>query len=228
MRSRLGRNLTWQDMFEIRNLSHVYDSTEVLRVETWQVEQGSEWLVLGPSGSGKTTLLHVLAGILKPTTGSIGVAGQDLGALAANELDRFRGRNIGLVLQRLHLMTSLTVINNLLLAQYLAALPQDAGSARSVLAGLGLAEKSAAYPHELSFGQAQRVAVARAVVNRPKLLLADEPTSNLDDERCMQALELLQSQARACNATLVIATHDQRIKARMPNQYTIGSAQTFV
>lgn len=210
-------------MFEIRNLSHVYDSTEVLRVETWQVEQGSEWLVLGPSGSGKTTLLHVLAGILKPTTGSISVAGRDLGALAANELDRFRGRNIGLVLQRLHLMASLTVINNLLLAQYLAALPQDAGGARSVLAGLGLDDKTAAYPHELSFGQAQRVAVARAVVNRPKLLLADEPTSNLDDERCMQALQLLQSQARACNATLVIATHDQRIKARMPNQYTLGA-----
>ena len=123
-------------MFEIRNLSHVYDSTEVLRVETWRVDQGSEWLVLGPSGSGKTTLLHVLAGILKPTTGSISVAGQELGALAANELDRFRGRNIGLVLQRLHLMTSLTVINNLLLAQYLAALPQDAGSARNVLAGV--------------------------------------------------------------------------------------------
>jgi len=90
-----------------------------------------------------------------------------------------------------------------------------------VLAGLGLAEKTAAYPHELSFGQAQRVAVARAVLNRPKLLLADEPTSNLDDERCIQALELLQGQAQACNATLVIATHDQRIKARMPNQYTL-------
>jgi putative ABC transport system ATP-binding protein len=118
-------------------------------------------------------------------------------------------------------MASLNVLDNLLLAQYLAALPQDAGNARSVLAGLGLAEKTAAYPHELSFGQAQRVAVARAVVNRPKLLLADEPTSNLDDERCLQALELLQGQARACNATLVIATHDQRIKARMPNQYTL-------
>jgi putative ABC transport system ATP-binding protein len=218
-----GTNPVWQDMFRIRNLSHIYDSTEVLRVETWQVEQGSEWLVLGPSGSGKTTLLHVLAGILKPTTGSISVAGRDLGALAANELDRFRGRNIGLVLQRLHLMASLTVINNLLLAQYLAAFPQDAGGARSVLTGLGLGDKTAAYPHELSFGQAQRVAVARAVVNRPKLLLADEPTSNLDDERCMQTLELLQSQARACKATLVIATHDQRIKARMPNQYTLGA-----
>jgi len=213
-------------MLEIRKLSHVYDSTEVLKVDAWNVEQGSEWLVLGPSGSGKTTLLHILAGILRPTAGSIKVAGQDLGALAENELDRFRGRNVGLVLQRLHLMTSLTVMDNLLLAQYLAALPQDTASAQSVLAGLGLADKTAAYPHELSFGQAQRVAVARAVVNRPKLLLADEPTSNLDDERCMQALELLQAQARACNATLVIATHDQRIKARMPNQFRLGAERT--
>jgi ABC-type lipoprotein export system ATPase subunit len=210
-------------MFEIRKLSHVYDSTEVLKVDAWQVEQGSEWLVLGPSGSGKTTLLHILAGILKPTAGNVKVAGQDLGALAANELDRFRGRSIGLVLQRLHLMTSLTVIDNLLLAQYLAALPQDRQSAQTVLAGLSLADKIAAYPHQLSFGQAQRVAVARAVVNRPKLLLADEPTSNLDDERCIQALELLQGQARACNATLVIATHDQRIKSRMANQFVLGS-----
>src|SRR5262245_2705903 len=98
-------------MLEIRKLSHVYDSTRVLKVDAWNVEQGSEWLVLGPSGSGKTTLLHILAGILRPTAGSIKVAGQDLGALAENELDRFRGRNVGLVLQRLHLMTSLTVMD---------------------------------------------------------------------------------------------------------------------
>jgi len=208
-------------MFAIRNLRHAYDGAEVLNVPAWEVEQGSQWLVLGPSGSGKTTLLHILAGILKPTAGSINVAGQDMGALPAKELDGFRGRQIGLVLQRLHLMASLTVLDNLLLAQYLAGLPQDRGRAREVLAGLDLAEKDGARPHELSFGQAQRVAVARAVVNRPRLLLADEPTSNLDDERCLQALELLQSQARACNATLLIATHDQRIKARMPNQFRL-------
>jgi len=154
----------------------------------------------------------------------VSVAGQDLGALSANELDRYRGRHIGLVLQRLHLMASLTVMENMLLAQYLAGLSQDRARASAVLGGLDIGGKSAAYPHELSFGQAQRVAVARAVVNRPKLLLADEPTSNLDDERCLQALELLQGQARTCNATLVIATHDQRIKARMPEQFTLGAS----
>lgn len=210
-------------MFAIQNLRHAYDGTEVLNVPAWQVEQGSQWLVLGPSGSGKTTLLHVLAGILRPAAGGVSVAGKDLGALKANDLDRFRGRHIGIVLQRLHLMASLTVLDNLLLAQYLARLPRDRERAAEVLAGLDVADKARAYPHELSFGQAQRVAVARAVVNRPQLLLADEPTSNLDDGRCFQALELLQDQARACNATLIIATHDQRVKSRMPNQHTLGS-----
>ena len=209
-------------MFTVQNLRHDYDGTEALNVPSWQVEQGSQWLVLGPSGSGKTTLLHVLAGILRPAAGSVSVAGQDFGALEPDALDRFRGQHIGIVLQRLHLMASLTVLDNLLLAQYLAGLPQDRGRAREVLAGLDLAEKDGARPHELSFGQAQRVALARAVVNRPRLLLADEPTSNLDDERCLQALELLQSQARACNATLIVATHDQRVKSRMPSQFAIG------
>jgi len=209
-------------MFSIRDLKHAYDGAEVLSVPAWQAGQGAQWLVLGPSGSGKTTLLHVLAGILRPASGSVSVAGQDLDALSGRELDRFRGRHVGIVLQRLHLMTSLTVLDNLLLAQYLAGLAQDRGRVRDVLAGLDLADKAGAYPHELSFGQAQRVAVARAVVNRPQLILADEPTSNLDDERCVQALELLQGQARACDATLVIATHDQRVKSRMPDQFVLG------
>ena len=94
-----------------------------------------------------------------------------------------------------------------------------------VLAQLGLDGKAAAYPHELSFGQMQRVAVARAVVNQPSLLLADEPTSNLDDIHCMQTLELLESVARACSATLLIATHDQRIRSRIPNQFKLGAQE---
>jgi ABC-type lipoprotein export system ATPase subunit len=208
-------------MFEIRNLKHAYNGNEVLNVPAWQAEQGAHWLILGPSGSGKTTLLHILAGILRPTSGSARVAGEDLPALRPATLDRFRGRNIGLVLQRLHLIPSLTVLDNLLLAQYLAGLPQDRARADEALAALDLRGKGEAHPHELSFGQAQRVAVARAMVNRPKLLLADEPTSNLDDARCQQALDLLQAQARACNATLVIATHDQRIRARIPGHFEL-------
>ena len=128
------------------------------------------------------------------------------------------------MLQRLHLIDSLSVLDNLLLAQYMAGEVQNPAHAREVLASLDLAEKANAKPHELSHGQAQRVAVARAVVNKPKLLLADEPTSNLDDVRCVQVLDLLLDQAKACGATLVIATHDQRIKARVPNHYELKAA----
>lgn len=210
-------------MFAVSNMHHAYDGKAALRIDAWQVGQGEHWLVLGPSGSGKTTLLHVLAGILRPSAGTVTVAGHDLGELAPAALDRFRGRYIGIVLQRLHLIASLSVMDNLLLAQYLAGATQDRRRVIEVLSGLDLGGKAGAKPHELSFGQAQRVAVARAVINRPQLLLADEPTSNLDDARCMQALELLQTQAQNCGATLVIATHDQRIKARVANHYLLAA-----
>jgi ABC-type lipoprotein export system ATPase subunit len=210
-------------MFAIENLTHAYDGRDVLRVASWRAEQGAHWLILGPSGSGKTTLLHVLAGILKPSSGKAVVADHELTAMTPAALDRFRGKHVGIVLQRLHLIDSLSVMNNLLLAQYMAGEKQDAARVREVLESLDLADKADAHPHALSHGQAQRVAVARAVVNKPKLLLADEPTSNLDDARCVQALDLLLAQARACGATLVIATHDQRIKSRVAHHFELNA-----
>ena len=132
-------------MFSVRQLAHAYDGTDVLRVDAWQAEQGAQWLMLGPSGSGKTTLLHVLAGILRPTSGQVMVAGQDVMALSPSALDRFRGKNIGIVLQQLHLIDSLTVLNNLLLAQYLAGAAQDAARVREVLASLDLSGKANAH-----------------------------------------------------------------------------------
>jgi putative ABC transport system ATP-binding protein len=210
-------------MFVIRDLRHAYNGTDALQIRDWQAAQGEHWLVLGASGSGKTTLLHILGGILKPSYGEVLVAGQPLVRLKPRALDRFRGRHVGMVLQRLHLVDSLTVEDNIILAQFFSRLPPDPYRAREVLSDLGLEDKAHAYPHELSFGQAQRVAVARAVVNRPTLLLADEPTSNLDDAHAMQTLDLLESQANACRATLLIATHDQRIKSRFRKQYALGS-----
>jgi putative ABC transport system ATP-binding protein len=211
-------------VFAINELKHAYGGQEVLRIAALSAAQGEQWLMLGPSGSGKTTLLHVLAGILRPTAGRVVIAGQDISALSATGLDHFRGCNIGIVLQRLHLLPSLTVAQNVHLAQYLAGVPQDPSRVHEVLAGLDLADKADAFPHALSHGQAQRAAIARAVVNRPKLLLADEPTSNLDDARCAQALDLLLAQAAACAATLVIATHDQRVKTRIGHHYQLGVA----
>ena len=209
-------------MFQLRDVRHAYNGIDALQIRDWLAEQGEHWLVLGPSGSGKTTLLHILAGFLKPSYGEVIVAGHSLGRLKTAALGRFRGRHIGIVLQRLHLVESLTVSKNLLLAQFLSGLGENVERVNEVLADLGLSRKANAYPHELSFGQQQRVAVARAIVNRPTLLLADEPTSNLDDANCMQTLDLLEAQASACRATLMIATHDQRIKARFRNQRILG------
>ncbi len=211
-------------MIALEGVRRDYGGVRVLDVPQWQVAQGEAWLVLGPSGSGKTTLLHILAGILAPSAGRVAVAGQELTVLTAAQRDRFRGRHIGIVLQRLHLVGSLTVLGNLLLAQYLAHLPQDEARARNVLGSLGLGEKAGSYPRELSHGQAQRVALGRATINGPRLLLADEPTSNLDDERCEEAFALLAAQASACRATLIIATHDARIRARISNQLNLGVA----
>ena len=208
-------------MFQIRDLRHAYNGTDVLQIRDWLAEQGEHWLVVGPSGSGKTTLLHILAGILKPSFGDVLVAGERLTRMKPRALDHFRGRHIGIVLQQLHLVDSLTVRENVRIAQYFSRLARDEARVSEVLAEVGLTGKADAYPHELSFGQQQRVAVARAVVNRPTLLLADEPTSNLDDERCMQTLELLEAQAGTCHATLLIATHDQRIRSRFRSQYTL-------
>jgi len=210
-------------MFALRQLRHAYRGQEVLHLDDWSAAQGEHWLILGPSGSGKTTLLHILAGILTPSDGSVAIAGQDLEKLRSSERDRFRGRHIGIVFQRLHLIASLTVLDNLLLAQYLAGATQDLQGARALLASLGLADKAHSRPHALSFGQSQRVAMARAVVNKPLLILADEPTSNLDDANAVAALDVLLGQAQACNATLVIATHDRRITAQIENRLELGA-----
>jgi putative ABC transport system ATP-binding protein len=184
---------------------HRYGAHQVLDLERFEAAQGEKWLVLGPSGSGKSTLLHILAGLLRPTEGTVEVA-----------------RPIGIVPQKLHLIASLDVEQNLLLAQYLAGAKQEPARAAQVLAGVGLADRARSRPHQLSHGQAQRVSVARAVMNRPKLLIADEPTSNLDDAHCAAALDLLEAQAAECGATLVVATHDSRAKPRFERRLELG------
>jgi putative ABC transport system ATP-binding protein len=197
----------------LEDVAHGYGGRPVLAIASWTVAAGQHSLILGPSGSGKSTLLHLIAGLLRPSRGRLRVAGQDLGALGPAELDEFRGRTIGIVLQRLHLIRALTVKDNLRLAQSLAGLPVSAERIDRLLFELGVAALATARPDRLSEGEAQRVAIARAVVNRPALILADEPTSALDDGACQAVLELLLAQAEASGATLLIATHDARLKA---------------
>ncbi|MBO6576916.1 MAG: ABC transporter ATP-binding protein [Rhodothermales bacterium] len=208
-------------MFRINGLRHRYGSELVLELDVFDGDQGSRHLVLGSSGSGKTTLLHVMAGLRRPTEGNVVVAGQDLTALQGHDLDRFRGRHIGIVFQRMHLFATLTVEDNLLMAPFMAGLPQKRDRAHEVLESLDMRHKASAYPRQLSQGQRQRVAIARAVMNHPEVLIADEPTASLDDERATKVLQLLIGQAAANNATLIVATHDNRIASEFESRLVL-------
>jgi putative ABC transport system ATP-binding protein len=199
-------------VLEIRELRHEYAGQTVLSVPAWNVAKGEASLVLGPSGSGKSTLLAAISGLLTPTSGSVRVAGEELTKLTPVKRDAFRARHVGLVPQTLHLIGVLTARDNLRLARRIAGLPEDVAWIDACLASLGLARLASRRASELSVGEAQRVAIARAVVNRPALILADEPTSALDDDNCARAAALLRQQAAACGATLLVATHDRRIR----------------
>ena len=205
-------------MLEIRNLRHDYAGRTVLSVPSWDVPKGEASLVIGPSGSGKSTLIAIIAGLLTPSAGEVRVGESEITRLSGAQRDRYRARHIGLAPQTLHLIGVLTVRDNLRLARSLAALPADDALIDAGLASLGIGALAAHKARDLSVGEAQRVAIARAVVNRPALLLADEPTANLDDAHAARALELLRAQAAACGATLIIATHDQRIRDHFPRR----------
>jgi len=209
-------------MIAVRGLAHRYGAVEALRLPGWKVAQGERWLVLGPSGCGKTTLLHVVGGLVRPTEGEVEVSGENLRRLDGARLDRWRATSVGIVLQALHLVRHLSVRDNLRLAQYLARVPQDDARIHDTLAALGVAEKAARRARELSQGEQQRVAIARAVVNRPKLLLADEPTANLDDASATLAIDLLNEQAARHGATLIVATHDARVKSKFRERLELG------
>jgi putative ABC transport system ATP-binding protein len=210
-------------MIATQGLTHRYHSTKgVLSNEIvfpdLTIARGDSFLLLGKSGSGKTTLLHLLGGLLRPLTGKIEIENVDIASLSETELDRMRGRQIGFVFQRNHLISALTVKNNLLMAPFLAGEKQHEERVDLVLDELGLREKKNAMIFELSQGQAQRVAIARAIINKPSLILADEPTSALDDKHCDQVIELLNKVAMENNAALIVATHDHRLKSRLKNQ----------
>ena len=201
-------------MLEIRGLRHEYAGRTVLSVPSWKVAQGERALVSGPSGSGKSTLLAIIAGLVSATAGSVVAAAENVSTMRPVERDAFRARAIGIVPQTLHLIGVLSVRDNLAIAQRLAGRAIDDAAIEASLAGLGIGALAARKARDLSVGEAQRVAIARAVVNRPRLVLADEPTSALDDASCAAALALLEAQAAACGATLVIATHDARVRDR--------------
>ena len=179
--------------------------------------KGSHQLILGKSGKGKTTFLHLLAGILAPSSGQIIIGAQDITNLKSRKLDHFRGRNIGLIFQRSYFVKSLTVKDNLLLAQKLAGKPEDLDHITKVLTQMNMEDKLHKMPSNLSIGEQQRISIARAVINSPELILADEPTSALDDENAICVAQLLEETANNCQANLIVVTHDQRLKDHFKN-----------
>ncbi|HRF37925.1 MAG TPA: ATP-binding cassette domain-containing protein, partial [Saprospiraceae bacterium] len=173
------------------------------------------------SGCGKTTLLHLLGGLLAPRSGSVQVAGTDFDSLSTAQLDAFRGKNIGIIFQKSHFARALSVEENLLLAQQLAGLQPDRQRAAELLQHLDIGHKMKSRTDRLSQGEQQRVAIARAVINRPKLILADEPTSALDDDNCAEVVALLEREAAQTGATLVIVTHDGRLKEKFTHRISL-------
>lgn len=203
-------------ILDIAGLRHAYGGESVLHVNAFHLAAGEHAVILGPSGFGKSTLLHLIAGILTPQAGRLRVAGTDLATLTPRAADAWRSRTVGFLPQRLALVPSLTIRENILLTAYANGETPDGARADAFLHALGLAGKEASKPGQLSQGQQQRAAIARALYHRPQLLLADEPTANLDDGACAAAVGLLTGQAAEAGASLVMATHDARVLAALP------------
>ena len=198
-----------------RGLEVRYEEDAHITLPDLTLGAGEELALVGPSGSGKTTLLHVLAGLLKPTRGDVEIAGEVLTTMPQGRLERFRARHIGLVFQDLHLIDGYTALENVVVALAAAGVPigEANGRARHLLGDLGLSHRVHHLPKRLSTGERQRVAIARATAANPVVLLADEPTANLDRARGEGALELLRDVARRADAALIVSTHDPAVKA---------------
>jgi putative ABC transport system ATP-binding protein len=207
-------------MLALKGLVAGYRGRPVSRIGHLSVGAGEAALLAGASGAGKTTLLLAIAGLADRLEGAICVDGRDLAQLGPRARDRHRGEHIGLVFQDLHLVPGLSALDNMLLAPFATGVRRDRGQARALLDRLGIAHRADARAETLSRGEAQRLAIARATLMQPRLILADEPTASLDDGSSAAVLDLLVEATREAGAALVIATHDARVRARVPRSVT--------
>lgn len=202
-------------ILEVTNLSKTYGTgeTQVKALDnvSFSVEQGEFVAIIGPSGSGKSTLLHILGGVDVPTSGSVVINGVDISNLDETALAIFRRRQIGLIYQFYNLIPILTVKENLTLPLLLDGRKPDERVVDDLLKTLGLTERVNHLPNQLSGGQQQRVSIGRALINNPALMLADEPTGNLDSENSREIVSLLRKFNKENNQTVIIITHDERI-----------------
>ena len=209
-------------MLQTKDLTFFYNKDTQFAFPELKCDASNTLLITGNSGKGKTTLLHLLAGLLRPKQGEIVIENTDISSLSEKQLDQFRGKNIGLILQQSHFIASMTVLENVTLASWLATGKQAVKKAEKLLSELDLENQKHKLPSQLSIGQQQRVSIARALINEPKLLLADEPTSSLDDENAFKVAELLEKLSKEYNAALVIVTHDSRLKNKFSNQINLN------
>lgn len=205
------------DFLHVSSVTKVYDSGDkavtAISNASFGAGEGEFISIVGPSGSGKTTLLAMLGGLLTPTSGTISVAGQELGAMSRNRLAAYRRQRVGFVFQGYNLLPYLSARDNLLLMSRLTGRVDKAARRRAdqLLDELGLTERARAYPAQMSGGERQRVAIGRALMNDPALILVDEPTANLDSARGRQVVELLRSEVQSRGKTALMVTHDLRM-----------------
>ena len=205
------------------NLAYQYPTGSKLHFEDLRIMQQQHTLILGESGSGKSTLLNLIAGFSKPSTGKVIILQQDLYQLQESKLDKFRAQHLGFIFQEANLLKNLTVSENIKLAQSLAGLPVQEEAIMHVLGKLQLEGLAHRKPNELSRGQVQRVAIARSLINKPALLIADEPTASLDDKNTFLVIELIKALADEQGSTLIISTHDKRLKDEFSTNYQLSA-----
>jgi len=219
------KEIILMNILEIKNLCKVYGSGETrvdaLKDVTFDVEQGEFVAIVGPSGSGKSTLMHILGGVDVPTSGIVNIAGTDIGKLDETKLAIFRRRNIGLIYQFYNLIPILNVEENMTLPILLDGKKPDKKLLDDIVDKLGMKDRLAHLPNQLSGGQQQRVSIGRALMNHPALLLADEPTGNLDSENSKEIISLLRKFNKENNQTVIIITHDERIALSADRVITI-------
>ena len=206
----------------LRNVVTPEEPTVAFFLDEFYVSEGSQTALVGPSGCGKSTLLNLICGVLRPDEGSISVAGERVDRMSAGAVDRFRGRTVGYIFQDFNLLEALTALENVMVGlRFGRTLPRSQWLVRSreMLDRVGLGHRRRTRPADLSVGERQRVAVARALVNHPPLILADEPTANLDPRTARQVFDVLLELCRDGTHTLLVVTHDPAVADRLPNRF---------